>query len=137
MVLLNWAPRSSLATTDIVQIMFIVTRCCQKRLDLFPASKVVFLFIEYQVLDHKFHCSCWEFTKETYCRGLCFLFILVDSPFTGVSDFINRPDFNNYKKKNKHDVSETVSVLRLGETPILLGPLERANLNHCPLSTGQ
>jgi hypothetical protein len=33
---------------------------------------------------------------------------------TGVSDFINRPDFNNYKKKNKHDVSETgsVSVLR-------------------------
>jgi hypothetical protein len=33
---------------------------------------------------------------------------------TGVSDFIHRPDFNNYKKKNKHDVSETgsVSVLR-------------------------
>jgi hypothetical protein len=35
---------------------------------------------------------------------------------TRVSDFIPRPDFNNYKKKrkNKHDVSETgsVSVLR-------------------------
>jgi hypothetical protein len=33
---------------------------------------------------------------------------------TGVSDFIHRPDFNNYKKKNEHDVSETgsVSVLR-------------------------
>jgi hypothetical protein len=32
---------------------------------------------------------------------------------TGVSDFIHRPDFNNYKKK-EHDVSETgsVSVLR-------------------------
>jgi hypothetical protein len=48
---------------------------------------------------------------------------------TGVSDFIHRPDFNNYKKKNKHDVSETasISVLRWGETHILLGPLERAN----------
>jgi hypothetical protein len=36
------------------------------------------------------------------------------------------------RKKNKHDVSETgsVSILRWGETPILLGPLERANLNH-------
>jgi hypothetical protein len=36
------------------------------------------------------------------------------------------------RKKNKHDVSETgfVSVLRWGDTPILLGPLERANLNH-------
>jgi hypothetical protein len=33
---------------------------------------------------------------------------------TGVSDFIHRPDFNNYEKKNKHDVSKTgsVSVLR-------------------------
>jgi hypothetical protein len=32
----------------------------------------------------------------------------------GVLDFIHRPDFNSYKKKNKHDVSETgsVSVLR-------------------------
>jgi hypothetical protein len=29
---------------------------------------------------------------------------------TGVSDFIHRPDFNNYKKKNKHEVSETGSV---------------------------
>jgi hypothetical protein len=40
--------------------------------------------------------------------------------------------FNNYKEKDKHNVSETgsVSVLRWGETPILLGPLERVNLNH-------
>jgi hypothetical protein len=32
----------------------------------------------------------------------------------------------------KHNVSETgsVSVLRWGKTPTLLGPLERANLNH-------
>jgi hypothetical protein len=32
----------------------------------------------------------------------------------------------------KHNVSETgcVSVLRWGETPIQLGPLERVNLNH-------
>jgi hypothetical protein len=32
----------------------------------------------------------------------------------------------------KHNVSETgsVSVLRLGKAPTLLGPLERANLNH-------
>jgi hypothetical protein len=32
----------------------------------------------------------------------------------------------------KHNVSETgsVSVLRRGKTPTLLGPLERANLNH-------
>jgi hypothetical protein len=29
---------------------------------------------------------------------------------TGVSDFIHCPEFNNYKKKNKHDVSETGSV---------------------------
>jgi hypothetical protein len=57
---------------------------------------------------------------------------------TGVSDFIHRPDFNNYKKKNTHDVSETgsVSVLRQGETLILLGPLERANLNHWTYSLG-
>jgi hypothetical protein len=38
------------------------------------------------------------------------------------------------KKKTygKHDVSETgsVSVLRCGKKPILLGPLERASLNH-------
>jgi hypothetical protein len=46
---------------------------------------------------------------------------------TRVSDFIHRLDFNNYNKKNKHDLSETgsVSILRWGETPILLGPLER------------
>jgi hypothetical protein len=32
----------------------------------------------------------------------------------------------------KHNVSETgsVSVLRWGKTPTLLGPIERANLNH-------
>jgi hypothetical protein len=36
------------------------------------------------------------------------------------------------KSEEKHDVPESgsVSVLRWGETPILLGPLERANLNH-------
>jgi hypothetical protein len=36
----------------------------------------------------------------------------------------------NYKIK--HYVLETgsVSILRWGETPTLLGPLERANLNH-------
>jgi hypothetical protein len=35
-------------------------------------------------------------------------------------------------KTREHNVSETgsVSVLRKGETPTLLGPLERANLNH-------
>jgi hypothetical protein len=27
---------------------------------------------------------------------------------TGVSDFIHRPDFDNYKKKNKHDVSDFI-----------------------------
>jgi hypothetical protein len=50
---------------------------------------------------------------------------------TGVSDFIHLPDFNNYKKNNKHDVSETgsVSVLRWGETPILLGPLDWTTLS--------
>jgi hypothetical protein len=31
---------------------------------------------------------------------------------TGVSDIIHRPDFNNYKKKNKHDVSETVKGMK-------------------------
>jgi hypothetical protein len=39
---------------------------------------------------------------------------LLSHRITGVSDFIHLPDFNNYKKKNKYDVSETgsVSVLR-------------------------
>jgi hypothetical protein len=42
------------------------------------------------------------------------IFNTVINRITGVSDFIHRPYFNNYKKKNKHDVSETgsVSVLR-------------------------
>jgi hypothetical protein len=47
------------------------------------------------------------------------------------SDYIHRPGI---KKTNqgKHDVSETgtVSVLRCGKNPILLGPLERAIPNH-------
>jgi hypothetical protein len=40
--------------------------------------------------------------------------------------------FNNYKKKNKHEVSETgsVSVLRWWVTGILLGPGDVANLEH-------
>jgi hypothetical protein len=48
----------------------------------------------------------------------------------GFSDFVHRPDFSQIMKK--HNVSETgsVSVLRWGKTPTLLGPLERANLNH-------
>jgi hypothetical protein len=37
----------------------------------------------------------------------------VDDRITGVSDFIHRPVFNNYKKKNKHDISETGSVFVL------------------------
>jgi hypothetical protein len=43
------------------------------------------------------------------------------------------------RKKNKHDVSETgsVSALRWGKTPILLGPLERANLNQSSLTWGR
>jgi hypothetical protein len=40
--------------------------------------------------------------------------LTVSYRITGVSDFIHRPDFNNYKKKNKHDILETgsVSILR-------------------------
>jgi hypothetical protein len=49
---------------------------------------------------------------------------------TGFSDFVHRP--GSKQLEQKHDVSETesVSVLRWGETPTLLGPLERANLDH-------
>jgi hypothetical protein len=35
---------------------------------------------------------------------------LEDCGITGVSDFIHRPDFNNYKKKEQNNVSETGSV---------------------------
>jgi hypothetical protein len=35
---------------------------------------------------------------------------LITHRITGVSDYIHRPDFNNYKKMNKHNVSETGSV---------------------------
>jgi hypothetical protein len=57
---------------------------------------------------------------------------------TGVSDFIHRPDFNNYKKKEqtRRFGNWSVSVLRWGETPILLGHLERANLNHWTTLSG-
>jgi hypothetical protein len=50
---------------------------------------------------------------------------------TGFSDFVHRPD-SKYELEEKHDISETgsVSALRWGETPTLLGPLERANLDH-------
>jgi hypothetical protein len=49
---------------------------------------------------------------------------------TGFSDFVHRPDSKQLQEK--HDVSETgsVSVLRWGEIPTLLGPLEKANLDH-------
>jgi hypothetical protein len=42
------------------------------------------------------------------------------------------------RKKNKNNVSDTgsVSVFRWGETPILLGPLERANLSLWTTSSG-
>jgi hypothetical protein len=48
---------------------------------------------------------------------------------TGFSDFVHRPDSKQLEEKH---VSETgsVSALRWRETPPLLGPLERANLNH-------
>jgi hypothetical protein len=56
-----------------------------------------------------------EKTRENHIIASLNIFS-VELPYriTGVSDFIHRPDFNNYKKKNKHDVSETgsVSVLR-------------------------
>jgi hypothetical protein len=47
------------------------------------------------------------------------------------SDFVHHPNSKELEDK-KHDISETgsVSILRWGETPTLLGPLERANLNH-------
>jgi hypothetical protein len=64
--------------------------------------------------------ECYEnttlyFIQRYWVFGLC--------PSSGF--FLN----NN----EKHNVSETgsVSVLRWGKTPTLLGPLERANLNHC------
>jgi hypothetical protein len=54
----------------------------------------------------------------------------------GFSDFVHRLDFKELED-TKHDVSESgsVSVLRWGETPTLLGPLENANLNHCTRKT--
>jgi hypothetical protein len=58
-----------------------------------------------------------EQTEAVHSRTFSFNIHSITSLFyriTGVSDFIHRPDFNNYRKKNKHDVSETesVSVLR-------------------------
>jgi hypothetical protein len=54
---------------------------------------------------------------QTVHKDLLHIVVLqIINGFTGVSDFIHGPEFNNYKKKkkNKHDVSETgsVSVLR-------------------------
>jgi hypothetical protein len=45
------------------------------------------------------------------------------------------PSSGILKKSREHNVSETgsVSVLRSEGTPSQLGPLERANLNHCVL----
>jgi hypothetical protein len=52
------------------------------------------------------------------------------------SDYIHRPGIKN-TNQGKHDVSETasVSVLRCGKNPILLGPLERASPNHWTFRT--
>jgi hypothetical protein len=63
----------------------------------------------------EFHFFCFGIISfyEAYAYLLALEPVIIFR-ITGVSDFIHRPDFNNYKKKNKHDVSETgsVSVLR-------------------------
>jgi hypothetical protein len=52
---------------------------------------------------------------------------------TGFVDFVQRPEFYTHKTR-KHNVSETgsISVFRRGGGggDNLLGPLERANINH-------
>jgi hypothetical protein len=51
----------------------------------------------------------------------------------GFSDFIHHPDSKELEDKHTtFDISETgsLSVLKWGETPTLLGALERAILNH-------
>jgi hypothetical protein len=48
----------------------------------------------------------------------------------GFSNIVHHPNSKELEDK-KHDISETgsVSILRWGEAPTLLGPLKRTNLN--------
>jgi hypothetical protein len=74
-------------------------------------------------------CNCSNIKiGSRFCRVL--MMVYNTHRINGFLDFVHHPDSKGLEDKN--DVSETgsVSVLRWGETPSLLGPLERANLNH-------
>jgi hypothetical protein len=79
------------------------------------------------------HATSWCFTVRCYSNPKLRKFGASNSQLRSLLCAYTYCDVSSILETRKHYVSETwsISVLRLGEeTPTLLGPLERANLNH-------
>jgi hypothetical protein len=84
------------------------------------------------VLTTSLYWFMWvEIWNNVFSLGVSQLWLWVVFRITGLADFVHRPDSKQLEEK--HYVSETVSVsvLRWGKTPTLLGSLERVSETSC------